>query len=86
MSGSAVIKSGTLEIQGDGYASFGGRRTCHWRFFRRPIGGTLFLDGGTIEGGSLIIEKGGNLEVSAEHRLSAFPKEVRCKTLQCAAA
>jgi fibronectin-binding autotransporter adhesin len=66
VSGSAVIKSGTLEIQGDGYflRELGGVLAIGGSL-KVESGGTLFLDGGTIEGGSLIIGKGGNLEVQS---------------------
>jgi fibronectin-binding autotransporter adhesin len=66
---SAVIKSGTLEIQGDGHSLPGGVLAIGGSL-KVQSGGTLFLDGGTIEGGSLIIDKGGALKVQ-----SSFPSE-----------
>jgi hypothetical protein len=66
VSGPMVVRSGNLEIVGPGFPDFdeGGvlklDRTLDIKF-----GGTLFLDGGTIEGGTLIIHHGGTLETSA---------------------
>ena len=66
VSGPMVVRSGTLEIVGPGFPDFdeGGVLTLD-RTLDIKFGGTLFLDGGTIEGGTLIIHHGGTLETSA---------------------
>jgi hypothetical protein len=65
VSGSVVIQAGTLELQGDRGGSFFSGILAIGGSLDVRSGGTLFLDGGTIEGGSLIIRKGGALEASA---------------------
>ena len=63
VSGSVVIQSGTLEIQGEGY-HLGGGTLAIGGSLDVQSGATLFLDGGTIEGGSLIIARGGAFEAN----------------------
>jgi hypothetical protein len=61
--GPLIVRSGVLEIQGSGYEAPGGMLGMNGRLSVRS-GGVLHLDGGTIEGGSLFIERGGALDVS----------------------
>jgi hypothetical protein len=66
VNGSLDVQSGTLKIDGSGYLlSLGlGAALAIGDSLNVQSGGTLFLDGGTIEGGSLTVGQGGVLEVS----------------------
>jgi hypothetical protein len=64
VTGSVVVRSGTLKIEGTGFPDEGGILTLGGSLDIKS-GGTLFLDGGTIEGGTLIVRHDGNLTTSA---------------------
>ena len=66
VSGPVMVRSGTLKIVGPGFNTFdeGGILTLGASLDIKS-GGILFLDGGTIEGGTLIVRHGGTLETSA---------------------
>ena len=53
----AVHSGGTVEVEASGTLAIG-------RYLYISSSGTLFLDGGDIKGGSLVIAQGGALEVS----------------------
>jgi hypothetical protein len=66
VSGSVVVRSGTLKIEGLGFPTLdeGGILTLGGSLDIKS-GGTLFLDGRTIEGGTLIVRHGGTFETNA---------------------
>ena len=62
VSGSLVVQSGALDIQGSGFGLPGGTVAIGGSLSVQS-GGALLLDGGAIEGGSLFIGQGGVLDV-----------------------